>query len=55
MLTFIWIGAGIVLIIVALIAYSSRNKKAPEPRREITATDIAMSPDRKRATGQGED
>jgi hypothetical protein len=55
MLTFIWIGAAVVLIIVALFAYSSRNKKAPESRQEITATDVAMSPDRKRATGQGED
>jgi hypothetical protein len=62
MLTFIWIGAVFVLAIVALLAYSSRNKKAPpEPIRgddrtvPLTNTDVQMNPDKKRATGVGED
>jgi hypothetical protein len=55
MITIIWIGAVIVLILVGLFAYSSRNKKAPQGVVENTATDVAMSPDRRRATGKGED
>lgn len=55
MLTFIWLGAAAILIVVALFAYSSHNKKAPQLPRDITATDRAMNADRKRATGRGED
>ncbi|HEU4637139.1 MAG TPA: hypothetical protein VFS41_13225 [Edaphobacter sp.] len=55
MLTFIWLAAAFVLALVAIFAYSSRNKKSRQPPNEITATDRAMNPDRKRATGAGED
>lgn len=62
MLTFIWIAAVIILGLVGLLAYSSRNKKAPpEPVRgddrtvPLTNTDVPMNPDKKRATGIGED
>lgn len=62
MLTFIWIGAIFILALVALFAYSSRNKKVPpEPARgdertvPMTNTDVRMNPDRNRAMGIGED
>jgi len=62
MLTFIWIGAVFILALVGVFAYSSRNKKAPpEPARgdertvPMTNTDVRMNPDRRRATGGGED
>jgi beta-lactamase regulating signal transducer with metallopeptidase domain len=54
MLTFIWIAIVIILAIVAFFAYSTRTKKAL-PSQEITATDTARNPDRKRAVGRGED
>jgi hypothetical protein len=55
MLTFIWLAVAFILVLVAIFAYSSRNKKAPQPPQEVTATDRALNPDRKRATGAGED
>ncbi|HEX2919469.1 MAG TPA: GGIII-like transmembrane region-containing protein [Edaphobacter sp.] len=55
MLTIIGLGAAVVLILIAIFAYSSRNKKSSQPPQQITATDRAMNPDRKRATGAGED
>jgi hypothetical protein len=55
MLTLIGIGIAFILVLVALFAYSSRNKKAPQLPTEKTATDVAMSPERRRATGRGED
>jgi len=55
MLTFIWLAVVFILALVALFAYSSRNKKSRQPPQEITATDRAMNPDRKRATGGGDD
>lgn len=62
MLTFIWIGALFILALVALFAYSSRNKKTVphQIRRDshtdpLTNTDIQQQPDRKRAAGIGDD
>jgi hypothetical protein len=57
MLTFIWIGAVLILGIVGLLMYSARNKKklTPPDRLPITSTDVARNPNRKRATGVGED
>jgi hypothetical protein len=55
MLTFIWLAVAFILVLVAIFAYSSRNKKAGQPPREVTATDRALNPDRKRATGSGDD
>jgi hypothetical protein len=55
MLTFIWLAVAFILVLVAIFAYSSRNKKVSQPPQEITATDRALNPDRKRATGTGED
>jgi hypothetical protein len=62
MLTFIWIGAVFILALVALFAYSSRNKKASslpvrgdERTDPATNTDVLQNPDRKRTTGVGED
>jgi hypothetical protein len=62
MLTFIWIAALIVLGLVGVVAYSSRNKKAlAQPVRgddrtePLTNTDVPMNPDRKRTMGVGED
>ena len=57
MLTFLWIGALFILVLVAIFAYSSRNKKQQRPpdAQTLTATDAMRNPDRKRATGAGED
>jgi hypothetical protein len=55
MLTFVGLGFAIVLILVAFFMYSSRNKKAPPSPNDLTATDRARDPDRKRASGAGED
>lgn len=55
MLTFIWLAVAFILVLVALFAYSSRKKRAQPLPKDITATDRAKNPDRKRATGAGED
>lgn len=55
MLTIIGLAVALILVVVAIFAYSSRSKKARQPPQEVTATDRAMNPDRKRATGAGED
>jgi len=54
MLTFIWLAVAFILVLVAIFAYSSRNKKGG-PSQQITATDRAMDSDRKRAAGSGDD
>ncbi|WP_222597491.1 hypothetical protein [Edaphobacter albus] len=62
MLTFIWIGALFILTLVALFAYSSRNKKTlpylvhgDSHTNPLTNTDIQQQPDRKRVDGRGDD
>ncbi|QHS51240.1 hypothetical protein [Edaphobacter sp. 12200R-103] len=55
MLTFIWLAVAFILVLVAIFAYSSRNKRNGQPPQEITATDHALNPERKRATGAGDD
>lgn len=61
MLTFIWVVAVVILVLVGLFAYSSRNKKSAlqsargdERTTPATNSDVAMSPDRKRAVGIGD-
>jgi hypothetical protein len=55
MLTFVLIAIGILLLAILLIGYSSKAPRIPAPPRGSAPTDVSLDPDRRRATGKGED
>ena len=55
MIAILFIVIGVILIVVLFIGYSSRNKKNQQTTPPVGRTDLALDPDKKRATGVGED